>query len=124
MKQKTIVDAKALTDLAIEGLRDKKAKNIVRMDLRNAGGAVTDFFVICTGTSDRHVQSLAESVEDEIRKEVGEKPFNREGVQAGEWVLLDYVNIVVHVFLQEKREFFNIEGLWADAKTERFESEG
>lgn len=123
MKQKTAVDANALTNLAIEGLKDKKGTNIIRMDLRKVNGAITDFFVICTGTSDRHVKALAESVEEDIRKQINEKPYIREGVQAGEWVLLDYVNVVVHIFLQEKREFYNIEGLWADAKTERFQSE-
>lgn len=85
------------------------------MDLRNVNGAITDFFVVCTGTSDRHVKALADSVEEFARKELRDKPISREGLQLGEWVLIDYVNIVVHIFLEEKRRFYDIEGLWGDA---------
>lgn len=119
---KTIAkEAKALSQIAIEGLQDKKGVNIVRMDLSNVTGAVTDFFVVCTGTSDRHVQALANSVVDTIEEETGEKPLNKEGLQQGEWVLLDYVNVVVHVFQHDKRNFYNIEELWGDAEFEKFE---
>lgn len=86
------------------------------MDLRNVNGAVTDFFIVCTGTSDRHVKALAESAEEFAKKELQDKPISREGVQLGEWVLVDYVNVVVHVFLGEKRKFYDIEGLWGDAE--------
>ncbi|MEO0897964.1 MAG: ribosome silencing factor [Bacteroidota bacterium] len=118
---KLALDAKSLTDLAIKGLQDLKGKNIVRMDLREVDGAITDYFVICTGTSDRHVSSLAESVMDVIREEGSEKPINKEGLTAGEWVLLDYVNVVVHVFQKDTRDFYRLEALWGDANMDKIE---
>lgn len=114
MKQ-TVIDSKSLSEIAIEGLQELKGQRIALMDLREVGSAITDYFVICTGTSDRHVQSLAESVE-KIMKDHGERPIAVEGTQTGEWVLIDYVSIVVHIFLQEKREFFRLEELWGDAR--------
>ena len=116
---KILLDAKAISDIAVKGLDEKKGVNIVRMDLRKSDGAVTDFFVIATGSSDRHVQSLADSVMDELRK-AGERPISKEGLKEGEWILLDYVNVVVHIFLKDKREFYRLENLWGDADTESF----
>lgn len=121
MKQKTDVSSEQLAIAAVEGIRDKKGLDIVTMDLRNVKGAITDFFVIASGTSDRHVQALADSVEKYIRENLNDRPFSREGVQRGEWILLDYVNVVVHLFQSERRYFFDIESLWADAETKRWE---
>jgi ribosome-associated protein len=121
MKQKTDVSSEQLAMAAVEGIRDKKGLDIVTMDLRNVKGAITDFFVIASGTSDRHVQALADSVEKYIRENLNDRPFSREGVQRGEWILLDYVNVVVHLFQSERRYFFDIESLWADAETKRWE---
>lgn len=121
MKHKTITASELLANIAITGLQEKKGVKIVRMDLRNVNGAVTDYFVICSGTSDRHVQALGDSVEDTVRKELKEKPISREGRTAGEWILLDYVNVVVHIFQQEKRDFYNIEELWGDAEFASFD---
>jgi ribosome-associated protein len=111
------LDAKALSDVVIEGLQEIKGQEILRMDLRKVDGAVTDYFVLCTGTSDKHVQALAESVID-LAKEYDERPHNKEGLQTGEWVLIDYVNVVVHIFQREKRAFFRLEDLWGDAEFE------
>lgn len=111
------LDAKALTNLTIEGLQEIKGQDILRMDLRHVDGAVTDYFVICTGTSDRHVQALAESVL-EMTKEAGERPISTEGLQAGEWVLIDFVNVVVHIFQRDVRDFYRLEDLWGDANFE------
>jgi ribosome-associated protein len=115
---KVALNAKALTDVVIEGLQEIKGQEILRMDLRQVSGAITDYFIICTGTSDKHVQALAESVLITAKK-TGEIPHNREGMQAGEWVLIDYVNVVVHIFLREKRNFFRLEDLWGDAEFEQ-----
>ncbi|MEL6588832.1 MAG: ribosome silencing factor, partial [Bacteroidota bacterium] len=95
---KILLDAKALSDLAIEGLLEKKGRNIVRLDLRETEGASTDFFVICTGTSDRHVEALADSVIKVMKEKAEERPLSLEGKEAGEWVLADYFNVVVHIF--------------------------
>jgi ribosome-associated protein len=116
MKQKTAVSSEQLAIAAVEGIRDKKGLEIVTMDLRNVKGAITDFFVIASGTSDRHVQALADSVEKYIRENLNDKPMSREGMQRGEWVLLDYVNVVVHLFQNDRRQFYDIESLWGDAE--------
>lgn len=113
------LDAKSLTEVLIEGLLEIKGQDILRMDLRKADGAVADYFVLCTGTSDRHVQALAESVL-EFAAEHQEKPISKEGMKEGEWVLLDFVNVVVHIFQKEKRDFFRLEKLWGDAVFESF----
>ena len=118
---KILLDAQMLSAIAVEGLQEIKGQNIVRLDLRNSDGAVTEYFVICTGTSDRHVQSLAESVMKFVKEEAGEKPLSTEGLQHGEWVLLDYVNVVVHIFQQEKRDFYRLENLWGDAVRKLYE---
>lgn len=115
-----LLDAKALSSIAVEALSEKKGREILRMDLRDADGSVTDFFVLCTGTSDRHVQALADSVMETLSG-IGEKPHNKEGMDKAEWILLDYVNIVVHIFQNDTREFFRLEDLWGDAKIERIE---
>lgn len=117
MKHDTL-SSKALSDLAVKGLLEKKGIEIVRLDLRDLDSSITDFFILCTGSSDRHVQALGESVL-EVLAEEGEKPISREGLRLGEWVVLDYVNVVVHIFLKEKREFYRLEDLWGDAVVEQ-----
>ena len=119
---KNLLDARALSDIAVKGLQEIKGRNIIRMNLTQADGAVTDYFIICTGTSDRHVDSLAQSVMKEL-KEHGEHPISKEGLQHGEWVLLDFVNVVVHIFQEDKRDFYKLEKLWGDAVTERFDDD-
>ena len=110
----TIVETKTLCDTAIQALEEIKGQQIVLMDLREVESAVSDYFVICTGTSDRHVQSLADSVLDEMKK-MGEIPISKEGIQHGEWVLLDYASLVIHIFQQDQRDFYRLEDLWGDA---------
>lgn len=114
-KKKELSEAQILVDVLIKGLQDKKAENIVTIDLRGLENAICDFFIICTGTSNRHVSALAKAAEEDARKTLGEKPWHSEGFGNAEWVLLDYVNTVVHIFQDEARNFYNIEGLWADA---------
>lgn len=104
-----------LLDAMIEGMRDKKAKNIMVMDLQKLENRVTDFFVICDAESKTHVNSIADGVEETIEKLSGERAYHSEGRQNGEWILLDYINVVGHVFLREAREHYNIEALWGDA---------
>ena len=119
MTEKVPFDAHTTALKAVEGLEEKKGLDIVLMDLRKLDGAVTDFFVIASGTSDRHVAALADSVEELIKKDLQDRPINIEGKQLGEWVLIDYVNVVVHIFLQKQRNFFRIEELWGDAEIRR-----
>lgn len=103
-----------LADIVVHGMLEKKAHNIVKIDLRELASSVTDIMVICHGDSDRQVMAIADSVIDEVKKQTGENPFSREGFSQGDWVLVDYVNVVVHVFKKEVREFYAIEDLWGD----------
>ncbi len=119
-KKKALSPSQMIVDVAIKGLQDKKAEDIVSIDLRDTENAVCDFFVICTGTSSTHVNALAKAAEEEIRKTLGEKPWHSEGFGNAQWVLIDYVTVVVHIFLDETREFYNIEGLWGDAKFKEY----
>jgi ribosome-associated protein len=98
-----------------QGMAEKKAEEIVILDMRKVAGASADFFVISHAPSDKQVEAIADSAEDELHKETGERPWHREGYENLEWVLLDYINVVVHVFQKEKRDFYAVEELWGDA---------
>jgi len=103
----------------INGLEEKKAKNITVLDLTNISGRAFDYFVIADADSGTHVESIAASAEEMAKKELNERPYHTEGWQNAEWILLDYINIVVHVFQRSVREFYNLEGLWADAEIQK-----
>lgn len=106
----------SLLDAVVEGMRERKAKNITILNLQGLENRVTDYFVICDADSNTHVNSIADSVEETVEKLTKERPYHSEGHQNGEWILIDYINIVAHVFLKETREHYNIEGLWGDAE--------
>lgn len=101
---------------------DKKAADIVILDV-SAQLVITDFFVICSGNTERQVATIAEAIEERLRTREGRKPFRREGEREARWVLLDYVDFVVHVFRTEDRDYYELERLWADAAIERIETE-
>lgn len=105
-----------LANIVVEGMQEIKAKEIVTLDLRDIESSVCDFFIICHGTSNTHASAIADSVIEETLKSIGEKPWNKEGLTNSDWVLLDYGNIVAHIFQKETREYYNIEKLWGDAK--------
>lgn len=107
--------AQALLDAVIEGIREKKGRMIRQFDLSGLKHASTDYFIICHGDSQRQTVAIADSIEEFVRKKTGEKPWHTEGEQNAHWVLMDYVNVVVHIFYKEAREFYDIENLWADA---------
>lgn len=98
----------------VEAALEKKAENLVVLDLRKLSD-VTDFFVICHGTSDRQVMAIADSIEERLRRELGVRPAHVEGRQLADWILMDYIDVVIHVFIEEKRDFYRIERLWGDA---------
>lgn len=100
----------------VQGIQEKKGERIVQLNLQGVEGAVTDYFIICEANSSTQINAIKDSIEHEVKKLVGEKPWHIEGTQNGEWVLVDYVNVVAHIFDPEVREFFNLEGLWADAE--------
>jgi ribosome-associated protein len=116
-------NAEELSQLVVLGMQEKKARDIVKIDLRELGSSVADFFVICHGDSDRQVEAIADSVVDVVRDNLKEKPFSKEGFRQAEWILLDYVNVVVHVFKKDKREFYAIEDLWGDGIVTEYKDE-
>lgn len=100
----------------VDGMQEKKAKNITILDLHKIENRIADYFVICDADSSTHVDAIADSIEEVVLKQANEKPYHSEGQQNSEWILLDYINIVAHVFLKETREYYNVEGLWGDAE--------
>ena len=107
----------ALITAIIKGIEAVKGINIKMIDLRVLEQSVCDYFIICTGNTHTQVNAINQSVERTVRKHLKEKPWHNEGVDNAEWILKDYVDVVVHIFQPEFRAFYNIEDLWADAKT-------
>jgi ribosome-associated protein len=112
-------DAERLKNLIVDGMIEKKAKEIVCIDLRTIKNSVADFFVICHADSKTHIDAIANSVEEFVYKKEGEEAFHREGTSNSEWVLIDYFNVVAHIFQHEQREYYGIERLWADGEIQR-----
>lgn len=111
-----------LSEVAVHGIQEKKGNDIVRLDLRNLNSAVSDYFVVCNADSGTQVKAIADSVEDEIFKVTQTLPWRKEGQDHAEWIILDYLDIVVHIFRTEKRDFYGIEDLWGDAETTIYKS--
>ena len=102
----------------IKAIQEKKGEQIISLDLRKIPEAVADFFIICEAASTTQVKAIADSVEEEVRKNCDELPYKHEGRQTYQWVLIDYVNVVVHVMLPENRRFYKLEDMWSDAHQE------
>ena len=100
--------------IAVEAVENKKGEDVVILEMDRASGAFTDYFVVCTGTNPRQVQAISDEVE-KLLSENGERPASREGYQQAEWVLLDYVHFVVHIFSERARKFYDLERLWKSA---------
>ena len=101
----------------INAIQQKKGENIISLDLRKIPEAVTDFFIICEASNQPQIRAISDYVEDQVKKLTGESPYRHEGYQALQWVLIDYVNVVVHVMLPESRRFYKLEDMWSDADT-------
>ena len=102
----------------IKAIEEKKGENIISLDLRKIPEAVADFFIICEAASTTQVKAIADSVEEGVRNNCEELPYKSEGRQTYQWVLIDYVNVVVHVMLPENRRFYKLEDMWSDASQE------
>jgi ribosome-associated protein len=109
-------DAEVVLEQVVNAMQDKKARQIVSLDLSKIPNAVTKYFVICHAPSKTQVDAIYDNVIDIVREECGVKPFNREGQENSEWILIDYVDVVAHVFLEDIRTFYHLEDLWADAE--------
>jgi ribosome-associated protein len=121
MVKKSSSASEQLVNEIVKGIQEVKGHEILTVDLRNIPNSVSDFFVICHGTSDTQVEAIARSVEDSVEIELDEKPVHKEGTENANWILLDYFNVVVHIFKPETREYYNLEKLWADADVKEIE---
>ena len=122
LKNKAKSESAYISELAIHGIQEKKGNDIIRLDLRNINSSVTDYFVICHADSTTQVKAIANSVEEEIFKAIQQEPWRKEGLEYGEWILLDYINVVVHIFRTDKREYYGVEDLWGDAEIKYYKS--
>ncbi|MBQ7422473.1 MAG: ribosome silencing factor [Prevotella sp.] len=109
-------ETKKLVDTIIEGIQEKKGSGIVIADLSKIDGTICHYFVICQGNSPMQIEAIAESVSDYAREKEGEKPVHVVGLENAQWVAMDYVDVMVHVFLPEVRSYYDLENLWQDAK--------
>ncbi len=116
MTKKEIGNDQLITQI-IKGIEEVKGNDINILDLREIENTVCSYFVICNGTSNTQVNAIVNSIQKTVSKALKDKPWHVEGSDNAEWVLIDYVNVVVHVFQKHIREFYDIEGLWGDAKT-------
>jgi ribosome-associated protein len=121
--KKKIKEDTDITNVIIEGILDKKGEQIVSIDFSNIHNTLFKGFVICHGNSRVHVESIADNVEEFVRKQSGIKPWHKEGQANAEWILLDYVDMVVHIFQEKYRNFYQLENLWADAEIKYIDSE-
>ena len=119
---KKIVNNDLLIAQIIKGIEEVKGQDITILDLRDIENTVCDYFVICNGTSNTQVNAILSSVQKTVSKSLKDKPWNIEGTDNAEWVLMDYVNVVVHIFQKHIREVYNIEELWGDAKSTLIET--
>ena len=120
MKKKSD-ETEVLLESILAGIFEKKGLNVLKIDLRKLENRVTDYFIICHATTGTQVRAISDSVEDTVRKKAGEKPNHIEGLDNCFWVLLDYSNVIVHVFQEKYRNFYSLESLWADASIEGIE---
>ena len=120
--QKRKSSADELIALILSGIEEVKGHYINLLDLRDIENTVCDYFIICNGTSNTHVNAIVGSIQKTVSKAIQDKPWHVEGSDNAEWILMDYVNVVVHVFQKQVREYYDIEGLWGDAKVTSVES--
>ncbi len=121
-KNNGISSAERLSRIVVKGMLEKKAQDIVLMDLREIPNAVAQFFVVCSGNSDTQLDAITDSIDKEVFKELDENPWHIEGKNNKNWKLIDYIDVVAHVFKEDTREYYNLESLWGDAKIESIET--
>jgi len=122
IEKSKIYNSKELTELIVDSIQDIKGKNILRLDLRELDDAPTDFFVICEGESSTQVSAIADNIVKRLKDDAHTRPAHVEGKQNSSWVLVDYFDVIVHVFYPETRRFYEIEDLWADAQMTEYQN--
>jgi ribosome-associated protein len=116
MAKKKKAESEKLSQTIVKGMQEKKASDIVVLDLRKVKNGVADFFILCSGNSDKQLDAIADSVDDEVFKTLKENPWSTEGKNNKEWILLDYIDVVVHIFRKDRRQYYALETLWGDAE--------
>ena len=116
MKINNLDSSDILANVIISGMLNNKSENIVSLDLKKIESAVCDYFIICHGNSNTHITAIANNIIKETSKELNDKPLSKEGISNGTWILLDYGNVVAHIFQKEIRDYYNLEELWGDAQ--------
>jgi ribosome-associated protein len=122
-KKKKKADSEKLSKAVVSGMQEVKASDIVVMDMRKIKNAVADFFIICSGGSDKQVDAIAQSIDKEVFKKIEENPWHTEGKNNKEWMILDYISVVAHIFRKDRRQFYSLERLWGDAEITEIEDE-
>ena len=122
LKEKKNLNDQELCDLIVDSIQDIKGERIVKLDLTNLEEAPTDYFIICEGSSNVQVKAIANNIQKRVKEETGTHPFSSEGVAAGKWICIDYLNVVVHVFYNETRAVYELEALWSDAKFTEYQT--
>jgi ribosome-associated protein len=120
-KKESTAKSEKLSQVIVKGMQEKKGTDIVVMDLRKVKNAVADFFVLCSGNSDKQLDAIADSIDQEVFKALKENPWHTEGKNNKEWMLLDYINVVAHVFKRDRRNYYALENLWGDADITQIE---
>ncbi len=120
-KRNKVIDSEKLSDAIVIGMQEKKATDIVLLDLRKVKNAVADFFVICSGNSDKQLEAISDSIDEQVFKILKEKPWHLEGKNNKEWMILDYITVVSHVFRKDRRQYYALEKLWGDAEITEIE---
>lgn len=121
VKNQHIISSEEMVNCVVNGIQNKKGMDITIMDLRSIENNFTDYFVVCSGSSDTQIDAISESIEKEMSEKLNLKPHSSEGKSSKEWVLMDYFDVIVHVFLKDKRKYYQIEDLWGDANFTRIE---
>ncbi|MDD2529716.1 MAG: ribosome silencing factor [Bacteroidales bacterium] len=122
VRKNTNKSSQMLTDIAIKGIQDKKGKDITIISLKEIEGSLFDYYIVCTGNSPSHIDTITEAIDKEIKLATGINPKRIEGLQNCQWVLLDYFDVIIHVMLQETRDFYRIEQMWKDAPQTHLEN--
>jgi ribosome-associated protein len=121
MAKKKKAESEKLSQTIVKGMQEKKASDIVVLDLRKVKNGVADFFILCSGNSDKQLDAIADSVDEEVFNTLNENPWYTEGKNNKEWILLDYINVVAHVFRKDRRHYYALEKLWGDAEITEIE---
>lgn len=122
-KKEKFMSSSKLCEIVVEGMKEKKAENVVVLDLNRVKNAIACYFVICTGNSDTQVDAISESIEEMVYKSMKQEPWQKEGHQNREWILIDFVDVVAHIFKKERRDYYGLEDLWGDAVVNYISSE-